>query len=92
VDPGEGITIEFDGVSPIFVRSPAWLIPTFGDAQCDGDTDSVDALMVLRDVVGLQPLTECGRLMAETDLDGDVDATDAMRILAIVAGLAITTA
>jgi hypothetical protein len=91
VDPGEGMTIEFDVVSPSLVGSPIWLVTTFGDAQCDGDTDAVDALMVLRDVAGLQPLTECGRTVSDTDLDGDVDATDALRILAIVVGLALAT-
>ncbi len=91
VDPGESITIEFDGVSPIFVGSPVWLIPTFGDAQCDGDTDAVDALFILRDVAGIEPLSACGLMMGETDFSGAVDAIDAWRVLAIIAGLALTT-
>ena len=91
VDPGESITMEFDGFSPIFVRSPVWLIPTFGDARCDGATDAVDALMVLRDAAGLQPLTECGRAMGDTNHDGHIDAVDALRILRAVTGLPGTT-
>jgi hypothetical protein len=91
VDSGESITIEFDVVSPAFVGEPIWLVPTFGDAQCDGDTDAVDALMVLRDVAGIQPLSECGQMLGDTDEDADVDAIDAWRILYIVAGLGITS-
>jgi hypothetical protein len=91
VDPGESITIEFDVVSPAFVGEPIWLVPTFGDAQCDGDTDAVDALFILRDVAGIEPLSACGLMMGETDFSGTVDAIDAWRVLAIIAGLAITT-
>ncbi len=67
-----------------------------GDIDCDGDTDAVDALRILRYVAGLNPNLppNCEPIgpadtgpKGDMDCDGDVDAVDALRILRYVAGL-----
>jgi|GEM_PF-5346241 len=67
----------------------------WGDVDCDGDVDAVDALKVLRHVVRLavsqeEPCPDIGstvtvdgtpRLWGDVDGYGDVDAVDALQIL-----------
>jgi hypothetical protein len=76
----------------------------WGDNQCDGDVDPVDALADLRDVAGLPPVSQTEpcpdvrtivdvenaspHLWGDSDCDNDVDAVDALAILRNVAGLA----
>lgn len=90
VPPGGSVVLEFDALSPILI-DPVWeaVVPAFGDAQCDGDTDAVDALVVLRHVAGLRPLSGCGATAADADLDGDIDAVDAWVVLRAAAGLGL---
>ena len=57
-----------------------------GDTDCDGDVDSVDALMVLKDTAGLPHSAAC-IAEGDVDCDGDRDSVDALRILRHVAAL-----
>jgi hypothetical protein len=72
-----------------------------GDVDCEGGTDAVDALMILRWVAGLpvsqtQPCTPIGTgapyLQGDVDCSGNVDAVDALMVLRWVAGLPVTQA
>jgi len=68
-----------------------------GDVDCDGDSDAVDALKVLRHVASLPvspgpgcPAVEsqvAGHPFGDVDCDDDVDAVDALKVLRYVAGL-----
>ncbi len=76
----------------------------WGDVDCDGDVDAVDALKVLRYVAGLpvlqtEPCPDIGstvtvdgvpRRWGDVDGDGDVDAVDALKILRHVVGLPVS--
>jgi len=86
--PGASLTLEFDVESPSLIDA-VWeaVVPPFGDAQCDGDTDAVDALVVLRHVAALQSLSPCGQAAGDTNGDAVIDAVDAWRILRAAAGL-----
>jgi hypothetical protein len=57
-----------------------------GDVNCDGNIDTVDALIILRDVAGL---THGGQCLGSADVDcnGDIDSVDALIVLRFVAGL-----
>ena len=73
------------------------------DVDCDGDTNAVDALKVLRHVASLSVTQEAGcadigggvqvtegafvRNLGDADCDGDTDAVDALKMLRQVAGL-----
>ncbi len=59
-----------------------------GDADCDGEVDAVDALLVLRRAATLQPYAACIGA-ATVDCDLDTDAVDALFILRHVAALPI---
>jgi hypothetical protein len=75
----------------------------WGDVDCDGDVDAVDALKILRHVVRLavsqeEPCPDIGstvtvngtpRLWGDVDGDGDVDAVDALQILRHVVRLPV---
>ncbi len=54
--------------------------------DCDGDTDAVDALLVLRQIARLPQGGDCMRL-GNVDCEGGVDAKDALAILRHVASL-----
>ena len=62
------------------------LVP--GDVDCDGDSDAVDALQVLRVGAGLPADADC-IAAADVDCDGDEDAVDALNILRANAGLSV---
>jgi len=76
----------------------------FGDVDCSGEVNAVDALKVLRHVVGLEvsqtePCPDIGstvmvdgvpRKWGDVDGDGDVNAVDALKILRHVAGLSVS--
>ncbi len=84
---GTGVTkIPNTGPNDFFM---SWqqLLP-HGDADCDGDVDSIDALWVLKDTVGLPHSAAC-IAEGDVDCDGDVDSVDALRILRHVAGLPV---
>ncbi|MDP3768111.1 MAG: dockerin type I repeat-containing protein, partial [Dehalococcoidia bacterium] len=58
----------------------------WGDADCDGESNSIDAQLVLQEVAGLSSLPECG-LFADASFDGNRNAYDAAIILQYEAGL-----
>jgi hypothetical protein len=58
-----------------------------GDADCDGDADSVDALQVLRDVAQL-PSSACV-MSGNVKCDDALTATDSLLILRFVALLPV---
>lgn len=51
-----------------------------GDADCDGDTDAIDALALLRSAAGLTTPNCAGRA-GDVDCDGLVDERDALALL-----------
>lgn len=53
----------------------------WGDADADGKLTRADAQTILLYVVGLETLTETGRLAADVNGDGVVTAADAALIL-----------
>ena len=68
----------------------------FGDVNCDGSVDALDALAILRFTAGLPPLAQqepcpdvgaAGAIPGDLDCDGDVDAVDALAVLRHVAAL-----
>ncbi len=59
-----------------------------GDADCDSDVDSADALQVLRDVAGLPSSAQC-LPSADVDCDGGMTSLDALGILRHAARLDI---
>ena len=77
----------------------------WGDNDCNGVVDAVDALKTLRDVAALpytqtEPCPDLGdevpvlaagtnRLWGDVDCDGDVDAVDALGVLRFVAALPV---
>ncbi|MBQ8927350.1 MAG: glycoside hydrolase [Oscillospiraceae bacterium] len=54
---------------------------TWGDADCDGDTDILDVIAVNKDQLGSAALTPEGVTNADVDRSGDVTFTDAVNIL-----------
>jgi hypothetical protein len=60
-----------------------------GDVDCDGDADSVDALVVLRSVAALPIDGECLAIAGDVDCDQDVDSVDGLGILRTIAGLPV---
>ena len=58
----------------------------FGDVNCNGTVDSIDAALVLQQNAGLIPALACQE-NADVNLDGVVDSRDALLILQHVAGL-----
>jgi hypothetical protein len=63
--------------------------PLQGDADCDGEITSLDALGVLRHVAGIEQVACAGP--ADTDCDGDITALDSLAILRYVASLPVVT-
>lgn len=73
----------------------------FGDLDCDGDNDSVDALKQLQDIAGIPYGQEQGcppigeevtingdqAIWGDNDCDGDSDSVDALKQLQNVAGI-----
>ena len=101
-------TVTFDVVvnppTPVPTPEPTPTPPPphlFGDNDCDGDVDSVDALQGLRFIAGLEvfqtgPCHALGSsvdidgseaMFGDWDCDGDVDLVDQQAILRFVAGM-----
>ena len=64
-----------------------FLLPTYGDANCDGKITAADAALILRSLVGLDVLTAEGAFNADVDGDLDVTAEDAALILRYIVQL-----
>ena len=69
----------------------SWDEIKMGGIRCDVNKDkkisAVDALMVLKNVAGIQELTQKQTLRADANNDGKVSSIDARWILQIAAGL-----
>jgi hypothetical protein len=72
--------------------------PLFGDVDCDGDVDAVDALKILRYVAQLTvqqepacPLigSDVASFFGDVDCNGGVTSVDALKILRFVASLPV---
>ncbi len=75
--------------TPTATRTPSptpTAVPLPGDANCDGETNVVDALLVLQYAGGLVHALRCPR-NANVNADGVANAIDAAVILQYVAGL-----
>lgn len=57
-----------------------------GDANCDGELNSMDASLILRYLDGLVDLTEQGKLNADYNRDGKITKEDAQAILEHLVG------
>ena len=64
-----------------------FLLPTYGDANCDGKITAADAALILRSLVGLDTLTAEGAFNADVDGDLEVTAEDAALILRYIVQL-----
>lgn len=96
-------TVTFDVIINEPPTPPATTTRIWGDVDCDGDVDSVDALKILRNVAGLEVSQADGcpalgettqvdgaeAVWGDVDCDGDADSVDALKILRHVAGLLV---
>lgn len=60
---------------------------TFGDVNSDGYVDAGDAVLILRNSIGLNELTEAQVKAADVNMDGDVNYMDAISVLQYDAGI-----
>lgn len=60
---------------------------TPGDVNLDGRVNTADAILVLRNVIGLASFTPQQNCNADANVDGSVNTGDAVRILRTVVGL-----
>lgn len=60
-----------------------------GDVDCDGDSDAVDALNLLKSNASLPANNDCLAAAGDIDCDGDTDSVDALGILRFNAGLPV---
>jgi hypothetical protein len=64
----------------------------FGDVDCSGQINSVDALKILRYaagyVVAIGP--GCPYFIGDVDCSGDIDSVDALKLLRYISGLPYT--
>lgn len=80
-------TTEFGGEADGFGASPpASLSDKTGDVNCTGDTNSIDAALLLQFVAALLDSLPC-EIEADMDGNGTADAIDAAIILQLTAGL-----
>lgn len=80
-------TTEFGGEADGFsTEPPASLSDKTGDVDCTGDTNSLDAVLVLQFAAALLDSLPC-EIEADMDGDGGADAIDAAIILQLTAGL-----
>jgi len=87
---GEYVNFIIDNIEPL-LNEPTQPEDLFGDTNCDGRVDAVDALFILRYTVdilsdyGSCPLannaTELNAAVADIDGNGDVDVLDALFLL-----------
>ncbi|TMB96814.1 MAG: hypothetical protein E6J42_08740 [Chloroflexi bacterium] len=68
--------------------TPAPFYP--GDVDCDTHINSVDALKVLRHVVGLPVTGNCASFNGDIDCNGMQNSVDALKLLRYVAGLSVS--
>ena len=85
-------TLLFDGMELGFEAPETFALPfdyhyAYGDVDGDGDVNSLDALAVLKNNVGLEEFDAKQHALADVDRNGQVDAVDALNILQHSVGL-----
>jgi hypothetical protein len=90
--------------TPTPAPTPPGTQRTFGDINCNGPADSVDSLVIQRDLASLpisqtQPCPGIGEIVdiqdaskhpwGDVDCDGDVDTVDSLKLLRFVAALSV---
>lgn len=75
-------TLTVGGVSGTFTSTTVSKARSMGDVLGDGSVAVTDALLTLKSVVGIQPLTPEQRLWADMNHDGQINIADAILILA----------
>lgn len=82
-----------DGAGPVGAPPPLIVPPCvldqpvpFGDVDCSGAVEALDALATLKFVANQQPAPDCIDL-ADVQCDADKDSLDALQILRFIAGL-----
>ena len=78
-DLGTGTTVKID--------NKEYKIIKIGDVNCDGDTDEIDAILILRKSIDIIQFNNIQNEAADVDKDGSSDEIDALRILRYTIGL-----
>lgn len=78
-DLGTGTTVKID--------NKEYKIIKIGDANGDGDTDEIDAILILRKSIDIIQFNNIQNEAADVDKDGSSDEIDALRILRYTIGL-----
>lgn len=76
---GTGTTVKID--------NKEYKIIKIGDVNCDGDTDEIDAILILRKSIDIIQFNNIQNEAADVDKDGNSDEIDAIRILRYAIGL-----
>lgn len=78
-DLGTGTTVKID--------NKEYKIIKIGDVNGDGDTDEIDAILILRKSIDIIQFNNIQNEAADVDKDGNSDEIDALRILRYTIGL-----
>lgn len=92
--------------TPTPTDNPPPIVLTWGDDDCSGEVESVDALKKLRALAGMVygqaqpcpgigdalPTSVAGQTWGDTDCDSGVDSVDALAVLRFVAGFEVSQA
>ena len=78
-DLGTGTTVKID--------NKEYKIIKIGDVNGDGDTDEIDAILILRKSIDIIQFNNIQNEAADIDKDGNTDEIDAIRILRYTIGL-----
>ncbi len=68
-------------------ETDAMEVSVYGDADCDGDVDIMDVILLNRNLMIGAEMTEQGLLNADVDTSGEADAVDSLNILKAVVKL-----
>lgn len=89
-DPGD-LLVDADGVggfeTSLHPDNPDLPLGLQGDANCDGLSNSIDALDILKYVASIEGFGDCVEVGGDVDCSGDRDALDALLVLRSVAAL-----
>jgi len=71
--------------------APAVIAPAlFGDVNCDGVIDVLDALAALKFIADLEPFAACVLLTGDVQCDGDRDVVDVLQLLRFKANMDVS--
>ncbi|MBR4100382.1 MAG: glycoside hydrolase family 9 protein [Oscillospiraceae bacterium] len=59
----------------------------YGDADCNGQVDILDVIMINRNVLGAETLSDAGKINADVDGDGKPSASDSLQVMKYVVKL-----